>query len=394
VLPSTLSRAAWLACVAAGAYFIIARFKAGIVNWFIKFKKVAVAACLLLILACCGGAGWMYSIKPHSADGRIFIWKITAQIIKDNILPGVGNEKFEVAFNEYQAAHFKAGKGTEDEQYRADFVQYTYNEPLRFACENGLAGLLLYLFIIIAAFTTSGHGNDFFLLATRASLVAIVIFSLFSYPFHSIPIKLNFVILLAMISARTRGFSFKADLNNNVIVKTATASLMILLGAAGLFFREQYTAYEAWGRAKTIYKSGFYPEAQKEFELAKDFLGEQGEFLQEYSKVLCLNKKYKESLQVALTAKKYTSNPWLYILIGDNYKFLGFFNAAETAYCHAGFMVPNKLYPHYSLTLLYKETGDLSKAKAKASEVLKKEIKVPSAVTEVIKNEMKEILER
>jgi O-antigen polymerase len=392
VLPSTLSRAAWLACVAAGAYFVIARFKTRIANRLIQFKKKAIAACLLLILACYVGACWMYSFKPHSAAGRVFIWKITMQIIKENILSGVGNEKFEVAFNEYQAGHFKAGKGTEDEQYRADFVQYTYNEPLRFACENGVTGLLLYLFIIIAAFTSPANSADFFLLAARASLVAIITFSLFSYPFHSIPIKLNFVILLAVISARTRGFSFNTDLNNNVIVKMTTVSLIILLSAAGIFFREQYSAYDTWGRAKTIYKSGFYPEAQKEFELAKDFLGEKGEFLQEYSKVLYLNKKYKESLHVALTTKKYTSNPWLYILIGDNYKSLGFFNAAETAYCHAGFMVPNKLYPHYSLALLYKETGNLSKAKAKASEVLKKEIKVPSALTEAIKNEMKKIL--
>ena len=55
-------------------------------------------------------------------------------------------------------------------------------------------------------------------------------------------------------------------------------------------------------------------------------------------------------------------------------------------------MMPNRLYPLYQLMLLYKDSGDIKKAKAMAKRVIEMKPKIESRLTKEMKEKAKELL--
>ncbi len=82
-----------------------------------------------------------------SANGRLLIWKVTAQMIRDKPLIGYGAEGFKQHYMHYQAAYLKA-KGTDQEKYIAGNNHLVYNEPLRMTAEYGFLGVIIYIWFI------------------------------------------------------------------------------------------------------------------------------------------------------------------------------------------------------------------------------------------------------
>jgi hypothetical protein len=56
-------------------------------------------------------------------------------------------------------------------------------------------------------------------------------------------------------------------------------------------------------------------------------------------------------------------------------------------------MCPNRFMPLYQLVLLYKETNRNEEALKLAQQILDKEVKIPSATVNAIKNEMRQLIE-
>ena len=102
--------------------------------------------------------------------------------------------------------------------------------------------------------------------------------------------------------------------------------------------------------------------------------------------------KHKEAIMILQKTKKYLNNTILYTALGDSYKAVGHYLEAEAAYLKAQHMLPGRFYPGYLLAKLYQETGEIRKARTIATELLKKEVKIPSTAINEIKIEMKKIL--
>ena len=394
-----------------------------------RCKKTGAAVTTTIIIG--GILGALYHFKKDSADGRMLIWKVGREMIKDKPVWGHGADKFAAYYMNYQADYFKS-KPDAPEAMVADNVSYAYNEFLKLTIEYGIAGLLLVIAVFYSLFfgkiqTDKNQGTDSMsplgdlgmeiattnqsasinptLLAARGGLVSIIIFSMFSYPSDILPIKMLLVLFVAIIANQQKGIRFRkakaairTKQNRGVAEKFIRYAMLliilVLVYPAFKYIGLQYRAYQSWKDASDIYNIGAYPECLEDFELAYPQLKHNGSFLVQYGKAMEMAEKPDSSIVLLNRSKEYLNNTILYTTLGNNYKKLGKTQEAEQAYLHAWHMIPSRFYPKYLLDKLYDESGQKDKAVSVANELLKKEIKIESTAIEEIKAEMQKIINK
>jgi len=203
VLPVAMSRASWLAAIA-GSIVVIAGQWSGTKTLIKIFSKPAtkglkIFVSILVFCVIMATFAGMYYLKKDSADGRLLMWKVSLSAIVQHPL-GVGLGHFPNAYGEAQAACFASGNATETEEYVAGNPEYGFNEFLQIAIESGIAALLLFIGMLVCAFRGLIKSKEW---GVTGSLVALLVFACFSYPFSVLPFLTVFVFLLA-ISGSTR----------------------------------------------------------------------------------------------------------------------------------------------------------------------------------------------
>ncbi len=399
VLPSTQSRAGYLGAAAVVAVWAFYRYEPllylkSTLNS--RFKKiVAFGVVPVLALALLTG---LYLFKKDSADGRLLIWKVAVQTIKEKPITGHGFNTAQATLAPAQAAYFAAGKGSESEQMLAGSVRWAFNEPLQAASETGLPGALLLLVVAGYAFFYKmpkhvSRQQYLYMGAARASLAGIMVFGLFSYPLYSLPVTLLFFYALEVLAAFDKNNPLKHILFHTGFKLTVLTGTLFL----GIYYLVQTPkwkqAYWLWDEATSLYRIKAYPEANESFAEAYPILKYNGLFLQQYGKSLTIEERNREAVACLTEAEQYYKDEFGYITLGDCYKALGEYPKAEEQYQLAAHMVPHKFYPLYLLARLYDDTGEKSKAIALAGRLLEKEVKVESAAVEEIKAEMQKMLE-
>jgi O-antigen ligase len=161
VLPPAKSRAAWIAGIA-GSLFVFAShpnflaFKDSLKKKFLTIRKplrVLLLTVVLLFIAT-GGFG-LYVMKKGSADGRMLIWQVSSQLIKQSPVIGHGTGAFNALYMNEQANWFESGKGTEAQAMVAGSPEAPFNEPLKLWLEKGLIAILLAGSILYFIFVTN-----------------------------------------------------------------------------------------------------------------------------------------------------------------------------------------------------------------------------------------------
>ncbi|MDY7396735.1 O-antigen ligase family protein [Aureibaculum sp. 2210JD6-5] len=399
VIPATRSRGAWLAVLVSS--FILLEFKYHFIQGMFKKTYGVKRITLLLVtfIIFCSGLCGIYQFKKGSSDGRLFIWKVTAGIIKDFPVTGVGFDRFKAHYMDYQANYFKE-HGETREALVADNTYYAFNEWLQFVSENGLVGAVLMVIVLFTLFKIQVvDKNKYIFLIAKATFLAIGAFAFVSYPMQILPIKVVLATLLALLGCLNmqvfNRFSFKKNHGpySTWIFKTA----FLLLGSIGIYKGIVYTKtldknFKKWQIASSIYKYGDYQGSIKEFENAYPMLKTDGDFLMNYGKSLIMNKNSEKALQILEEAKLYLNTTIIETALGDAYKDVRKYKRAELAYQHAYYMIPARFYPLYLQAKLYEQSGQIDKAKAMAKSILTKDIKVPSTAIKEIKAEMKMIV--
>ena len=101
---------------------------------------VLIGAALLLSVA----AGWA-PMKTH-LRGRLYMANVSANIVADQPLFGVGAGQFPAAWMESQAQRFDGGATSRDDRDLWTLAHHAHNETLQVAAEMGAFGLVLFLF--------------------------------------------------------------------------------------------------------------------------------------------------------------------------------------------------------------------------------------------------------
>jgi len=196
VLPAAMSRASWLA-VTAGSLLVLCGHYSGrfsyLKDYYEKQKKKILFIGIVVLISLFSALSGMYLLKKDSADGRSLMWKIALQTAQKHPF-GVGLGNFSGAYGNAQADYFASGKGTETEEYVAGCPEYGFNEYLQIAIESGVISLVLFIVIVFLSLKSLIVNRKW---GVAGSMVSLLIFAFFSYPFSVLPFLIVFVFLLA-----------------------------------------------------------------------------------------------------------------------------------------------------------------------------------------------------
>src|SRR5690554_7855312 len=222
VLPPAQSRAAWIAGMVGCLFVLTSRpaskstwnnLKKSIRSFTRPIQALSMLATLLVVLTV--GFG-LYTIKKGSADGRVLIWQVTSQLIKQKPITGHGSGAFAALYMNEQANWFEAGKGSEAQSMVAGSPEAPFNEALKLWLEKGLlavvlAGVLLYFLLrdkslpAASSWQTDQAQEQSFAgpvpyIGIKGSLLTLLVFSFFSYPFAISSFVLHLVFQTALLA--------------------------------------------------------------------------------------------------------------------------------------------------------------------------------------------------
>ena len=409
VLPPAQSRAAWIAGLA-GCLYVLAnhpKVRDFSEKWrtifFMIRKPIRVIILSVTLTAFLAGAYGLYIMKKGSADGRMLIWQVTSELIKEKPLLGHGAGSFDAKYMDAQAEWFASGKGTSAQGLLAGSPEAPFNELLKLWLERGLIAVLLVAALLHGIFVPKKQSKreeqselitPGRVIAFKGSLITLLTFGLFSYPFDLSPFVLISITLLAVLAP----FS-KSLLNiSSPHLRWSALPIILILAAFSIqaypLRKEHYQALSVWQDADRFYSLENYEIAIEAYQEAYPTFEHNGLFLQMYGKVLSMDKQFHKSNKILAEAEQYKSSQIIQNTLGDNHKALGNYAQAEEAYIKSAQMIPSLVFPKYLLAKLYSENGQHKKAKQIAETILNSEVKVESSATREIMNEMKKISEQ
>ena len=344
VLPSGMSRSAWLAALVASGYVLGMHYR----DRLYRFRKFFWIGGLLLILLGVGAYHW----KKDSADGRLLMWKVAIQAVLEYPWQGVGWKNVAGAYGDAQEGYFASGVATEQEKHVAGAPEYVFNEYLQVAMAWGVPALCGILLLVGGCFCLGHRGRMF---GVCGALLSLSVFSFSSYPFQFLEFIVAFGALLVACLMRLR----------NVYLQVAVLIIGIGVCLYLYDYREEHPmrkAHTMFNRAHSLHKAG-------EWEASTEIL--------------------KETMRIS-------SDAMILNIIGKNCQALGEYKEAEEWFIRSTHRLPNRIYPYYLLAKLYAEHPKFfprEKLEWAVRMVLEKEAKVESTAIKQMREEVKFLLD-
>jgi tetratricopeptide (TPR) repeat protein len=351
-------------------------------------KKIYLLAATMMVLSLIISICF---VKTDSSLGRIFIYKISTKIYKNNWLTGIGIGNFKNTYMYYQAAYFKDGKFTEKEFLLADNTYFAFNDYYQFVIETGLAGIFFLstafigLFIIIKK--ALAQTRPFILLNAIGILIGVCSAAFFTYVFNKIEFQIVASICMMIIL-----FYFFKTTNAGFLRRSGTTTMIVVIILLSWCFISKIRNYIAVGKlkeAKDLERAGYRTEAMNRLVSLKEDLGNDPEYLELSSFLLTNAMLLPEAQKATIKLIKIKPSNDFYTRLGYIYALSNKPKKAEEAYLLAIAMVPNRFTNRYKLFKLYKELGAKEKAKSCGQTILAIPVKVPSFFVTQIKESVK-----
>lgn len=387
----SFSRGAWLSCMI-GCILVIKRYYN--VSEYMRIQFVGVfrfAAAILFGVLLILGMFLLYNIKVDSANGRLLIWKITLQTPHENFLCGDGIGAFGANYCKWQRDYFALGNGTETEHYLADYVTCAYNEFIEVFVEQGALGLFFLICIITIALLQNVSKTSVIATGAKASLSGFIILCCVSYPLQIHLMYLHFIIMLALVLSQEKkknrvGFGIRKYMHQSFLLIAG-----VLFPAFGLYHLYGYFLFEQGRKNVGL---GNLKDAIVLYNKAYPIVKNDGTFLFYYASALSQYNKTKAAIDILKEAEMKSSDPNIYILLGNNYNRLKDYESAKEAYQNAINITPSRLYPKYLMVKLLIDAGYNTEAITLAKKIIDAEEKIPSVAVKEIKEEMRVIINK
>lgn len=365
VLASTWSRAGLV------AVFIVAA---------IAYRKYWLSHIKIIIPLLVVMAIGMYMFKQGSADGRLLMWIVSLKCILAAPILGSGIGSFSKSYGNALPDYFTS---IPESSFLAvaDVTDNAYNEFLTLGVEQGLVGMLLILSLMTFVLFRLHKENK----SLAYMLVALLVFSSFSYPFHCQPYRVVLIMICAWAASQSSWYPLKVGKGLMILF-----SVIIIFISFGI-----YKEVDARVRATKDYNliSGIESRYVLDdyYELLP-YMNDNHRFLFDFAKGLSAEERYNDSNDMLRRAMNVSHDPMLFVCMGNNYKKMNLSAEAERCYLKAYNMLPNRLYPLYRLMLLNYDNGNITKAKEYAKMLINLKPKVKSFATNEMKNEAKKII--
>lgn len=383
VLPAGMSRSAWIAAAVSGAWVYGMH-----VSWGSRLKTIRKRYKKKVVLACIAGGiifimivYSLFQLKATSANGRLFMWKISTLAIAESPVVGHGIGNFISVYGRTQERYFANEEYSETEELVAGSPEYAFNEYLQIAIEYGIPFLFVVLLVIaFCLWEGSSEGRT----GICGGVISVLVFAFSSYPMQIPGFAVTFYFLLAA-----------CVIGRSKIMLLLFISMIALLGTY-YWKNNQYVVCKDWYLSKMLYNIGGYQSAKEEYEKLYPDLKNQGAFLFEYGYCLHKLKQYDSSTIVLEEAMKHSCDPMILNIIGKNYQAVGKYKKAEESLIRSTHRLPGRIYPYYLLAKLYAESEyqQPEKLKRMVEVVLTKEPKVQSTAVKEMREEVKKLLKQ
>lgn len=386
VLPAGMSRSAWIAGAMACLWVWTANGKAKQLHHIIysklwmgnRWKKAATAGAVLGVAAL--AVGLLFALKPDSARGRFFLWRMSVRAAMEQPWTGHGSGNFATAYGEAQETYFATEAYKPWEERVAGSPEYAFNEYLQTAVEHGwpaLLGLLAVTGFCLYRGTRLGrHG-------ICGGILALAVFAFSSYPLRIPAIAVTGTVLLAASVLKGRKWEWIAM----ALVTGIYGSLRL---STDLHMEQ---ACRDWVQARMLYQTGAYAAAEEAYRPLYPLLKERGSFLYEYGHGLHRLGKYAEADSLLQQAAAKSNDPMILNILGKNAQLQGDCIRAEQWLWRAVHRLPGRIYPYYLLAKLYADPAYRQREKCEQMRqiVLTKEPKVMSTAIREMREEVRKM---
>lgn len=367
------SRAAWVAAIS-GAAGMLCFCSSPFILYCRKYKTgLLFAVCFIVSL----GGIMIYRYRPLSADARLLIWKVSADMIADAPLFGHGVDSFAREYMLYQADFFKENPDSSFLSV-ADNVVYPFNEFIRITVRYGTIGLLLMLLLFRSALSPDGEFPETYVF--KAGLVALLLFSFFSYPTQIFPLLMFYAFLLGGISTRNI-FSFCIPLWGWRLLMIPVIVLGALTIREGLFISRMANSLLA------LYQKG-EDIKESDYERMKDNVGFNDYYM------AWLIRQFDVEADANERVKDIQPFCEGYCVLGRYYMMRKDYSKAEYFFNEASYMIPTRIRPRYYLWELNVDKGDIQGAIKMAEDILVMPLKIENTFTLKVKRKMREFIVR
>lgn len=304
----------------------------------------------------------LYTMKQSSAEGRIFIWHRTCNMITNNY-EGYGYGLYEKNYNLFQAEYFKSCDTTIEERTNASFVPMAYNDFMEQSVEGGLVGgFFLLLFYIVGI----RKGTQNRMLCETSILVSFAVMSLTNFIYASIQPWLLVCCCWALVVSKDN--PPKTDANKFV------NSLFYVMVLISVIYNTINVVGKTWAqinlnKIKEQLSNGLIVEDDVFLEIEKN--ADTSEcFWRTRAENMFRKNDYNSAIMCYEKALEYSSAPSLFM--GLHYSALKNSDKerSKKALVTINNMIPSRLLPKYELMKSYVLDNDTSKVIMYADDIL------------------------
>ena len=342
----------------------------------VSLKKITLLFCSLVIIA----IPLLY-YKINSTFGRLFIYKINFQIIKENFWWGI-NKPYNVIFNHTQANHFNINSLNTSNALLASNGYFTFNEWLGVFINYGIIG-----FILFTAFTVYLVYECFQQLQKHKSnktAIAIILFLLVvemvSYPFSFGIYTSIFLCCTVILLQHSIWFNLNKYSKPTLWVAGFGLCIFFLYKDVNSYFKNQKIEF-----AKESFKIGYFNQS---LETALTEIKEQpnnGELAYFISKIYFqVNKIYSSLFYIQLAHQNLCTDE-LHFHWGNYYTAKKDFENAKQQYLQATYIMPSRFKNRLALIDSYLKLNKRDSAFVYSSLTANLTEKIPSTLSNFYK---------
>lgn len=354
------SRAGWIAAIVGLLYWLYSK----VLKKHLLSLRRRMYGTLFLFLFLSLFLMMLYWLKTDSADGRLFIWMNTLQMIADNPFIGVGTGGWLSNYMHYQADYFLHNPDSKWIEL-ADNVFYPYNEFLLFVAEHGLCGMV-WLFGFLYSFFMSKKKMEYGVVEAKSVFLSLLTFACFSYPLNVFELQMLFIVWVGIMNSHPLIHFSLIGIKKTVVAM----SLVVLILMVSV---HSYSVYsKSYANIMELCNNGFEESRLDKLYPYFCFNSSLMFIYQQLSFDCCSSKK---ALLIAEATARLVPTSDVYCDMGEMLEMFRNYEGAEYSYCKANAMVPSRLTPQYNLFQLYLKQDRINEAIAVGEKILLRPLK-------------------
>jgi len=183
-----------------------------------------------------------YYMKPLSSYGRILIWRVSLEMLKENFVMGINGNFFSSIYNLFQASYFATHPAIIQFRMAASSGTSAYNWFLKTTIQHGVLGLLILFLWISTVFceiykvlvrykkmnlfhnNNKQEQNNPIYLGFVGTILCFFIMTLFYFPEKILCTNLLFLFALALVVSKNQQLEENKNNNSEVVIFCQKAS--------------------------------------------------------------------------------------------------------------------------------------------------------------------------